>query len=137
MPTFIQLIYQKGLDYSICHAEYDLGIIGTWSSLFIATKLLDLFDTAFIILRKQNLLFLHWYHHTASLVYCWYSYKDATSTGRFFSIMNISAHAFMYPYYLFRSMRFKIPLFVMISITTFQTLQVTQSFLIFECFTKR
>lgn len=125
VPGFVDMLYTQGLDYSICEAKYDYGIIGEWSSLFVISKMVDLFDTAFIILRKQNLLFLHWYHHTASLIYSWHSFKELASTGRFFSVMNISAHALMYPYYLCRSLRFNVSKFVMISITSLQTLQVS------------
>lgn len=141
MPIFIRMLHEKGLDYSLCEAEYDFGVIGTWSSLFVISKVFDLFDTAFVILRKQNLLFLHYYHHAASLIYSWYSLKDLCSTGRIFSTMNVAAHALMYPYYLCRLLRFNIPKYVMIFITTCQTLQVlTKQIIIifwFGCFLKK
>lgn len=130
------MLIEKGVDYSICEAEYDLGIIGVWSSLFVFAKVVDLFDTVFVILRKQKLLLLHWYHHAASLVYSWYSLAGLSSTGRCFSVMNISAHALMYPYYVCRSLRFNIPTFVMIFITTLQTLQVKFTLLFNKIFNK-
>lgn len=52
----------------------------TWAFCF--SKLPELIDTVFIVLRKQPLIFLHWYHHASVLVYCWFSYQDYSSTGR-------------------------------------------------------
>lgn len=34
-----------------------------WSYMFYISKFYEFFDTLFIILRKKNLLFLHFYHH--------------------------------------------------------------------------
>ncbi len=53
----------------------------TWAFCF--SKLPELIDTVFIVLRKQPLIFLHWYHHASVLVYCWFSYQDYSSTGRY------------------------------------------------------
>lgn len=52
----------------------------TWAFCF--SKLPELVDTVFIVLRKQPLIFLHWYHHASVLIYCWFSYQDYSSTGR-------------------------------------------------------
>ena len=35
-------------------------VSGFWSSLFVLSKVPELGDTIFIILRKQQLKFLHW-----------------------------------------------------------------------------
>ena len=35
-------------------------VSGFWSSLFVLSKVPELGDTIFIILRKQQLRFLHW-----------------------------------------------------------------------------
>ena len=49
----------------------------------IFSKLPELGDTIFIVLRKQRLIFLHWYHHITVFVYCWYSYGHPVATGAF------------------------------------------------------
>jgi hypothetical protein len=59
----------------------------------------ELFDTAFIVLRKKPLIFLHWYHHITVLLYCWHAYAVRASSGLYFIAMNYSVHAIMYFYY--------------------------------------
>lgn len=65
-------------------------------------------DTLFIVLRKQKLIFLHWYHHITVLLYSWYSYKDMVAGGGWFMTMNYLVHAVMYSYYALRAAGFKV-----------------------------
>ena len=67
--------------------------------LFIFSKIPELFDTAFIVLRKKKLLFLHWYHHITVLLYCWDSYASYAAPGLWFIAMNYTVHAIMYFYF--------------------------------------
>jgi elongation of very long chain fatty acids protein 6 len=123
-PDFIYTIKNKGVEHSICSKDYAYGVTGCWAWLFILSKLPELFDTVFIVLRKQPLIFLHWYHHATVLVYCWYATRDFSSSGRWFIVMNYTIHGIMYTYYLFRAMRFKIPRWVNVFITSAQISQM-------------
>lgn len=126
LPNFVALLYHRGLDYSICEYELDYGVVGFWTTAFAMSKLIDLFDTAFVVLRKQKLLFLHWYHHAITLVFAWYLLRSFTSIGRWFVAMNFSVHSFMYTYYAFKAARFSVPKRISIFITF---LQLSQMFL--------
>lgn len=57
------------------------------------------------MLRKQKLIFLHWYHHITVLIYCWYSFSQYTAPARWFVVMNFVVHSIMYTYYAFRALR--------------------------------
>ena len=58
------------------------------------------------------------------MLYAWFSCRDFAASGRWFVIMNYSVHAVMYTYYGCRALRFKIPKWVNILITTSQLLQM-------------
>lgn len=124
LPNFIDTLTSKGVVHSVCDTEYAYGVTGFWSLMFILSKLPELVDTLFIVLRKQELIFLHWYHHATVLMYCWFSYKDYASTGQWFMTMNYLVHSLMYSYYALKAMRVRVPRCVSQLITTGQILQM-------------
>lgn len=81
-------------------------------------------DTVFIILRKQRLIFLHWYHHITVLLYSWFSYKDLVAGGGWFMTMNYVVHSIMYTYYAARAAGLRVPRPCAMLITTVQILQM-------------
>lgn len=81
-------------------------------------------DTLFIVLRKQRLLFLHWYHHITVLLYSWYSYKDHVAGGGWFMTINYTVHAFMYSYYAARAAGARVPKPFAMLITAMQIAQM-------------
>lgn len=44
-------------------------VCGFWTWLFVLSKLPELGDTIFIVLRKQPLIFLHWYDFNLFVCY--------------------------------------------------------------------
>ncbi|RDD46918.1 Elongation of very long chain fatty acids protein 6 [Trichoplax sp. H2] len=96
-----------------------------WIWLFPVSKIVELVDTSFIVLRKNRLIFLHWYHHATVLVYCWYAYGKAAGTGTWFIALNAFVHTIMYSYYALKATgQFKISKKVNLLITTLQTVQM-------------
>ncbi len=71
-------------------------VCGFWTWMFILSKVPELGDTVFIVLRKQKLIFLHWYHHVTVLLYTWYSFAGFVAPGRWFITMNYMVHSIMY-----------------------------------------
>ena len=75
---------RAGWTAALCDVSYLRGVRGKalYAFLFPLSKLPELLDTSFIVLRKTPLSFLHWYHHITVFVYCWYSYANPTSSGQ-------------------------------------------------------
>ena len=91
---------------------------------------MELFDTAFIVLRKQNLIFLHWYHHITVMWISFFSYIDLSSSCRLFMVMNYSVHSIMYTYYTLRAMRIRVPKVFAVITTSLQIIQMIFGLLI-------
>jgi elongation of very long chain fatty acids protein 6 len=125
VPEFIYIISQKGIDYSVCTETYSYGVTGYWAWLFIASKGFELLDTVFLILRKREVIFLHWYHHLTVLCYVWYSSVEFPAQSRWFATINYSIHAIMYTYYTIAALRIiRIPLAISMTITSLQIIQM-------------
>ena len=102
VPHLLYNLYAFRFEETVCNPAplmFGCGATGLWVQLFILSKIPELIDTAFIVLRKKKLIFLHWYHHFSVLLYCWHSYATESSTGLYFVAMNYSVHAIMYAYY--------------------------------------
>lgn len=105
------------------YIEHD-NVAGFWTWLFVLSKLPELGDTIFIVLRKQPLIFLHWYHHITVLMYSWFSYTEYTASARWFVVMNYCVHSLMYTYYALRALKFHPPRFISMVITALQLTQM-------------
>jgi len=94
-------LFTGGFYPSVCtHASsYGMGESGFFVALFIYSKLAELFDTLWLLLRKSPVILLHWYHHATVLLYCWHAYSVRIGTGLWFAAMNYSVHALMYFYF--------------------------------------
>lgn len=118
----IMVSLQDGFHYSACVRMVEMNL---WVFLFALSKLPELVDTYFIVLRKQKLIFLHWYHHITVFVYCWFQYCLLYPPGQWFSAMNYFVHAIMYGYYAVRaSGLYRPPIWVNIFITVLQLMQM-------------
>lgn len=71
--------------------------------VFFLTKMADLLDTVFFVLRKKTkqVTFLHVYHHTGMCMMIWVAIKFfAGGHGVFVGAVNGTVHAVMYCYYM-------------------------------------
>lgn len=106
LPHLIHLLYVIPFRDVLClphNVIYNQGPCGVWKMLFFFSKIAELMDTVFIILRKNKLLFLHWYHHLTVLMLCWYSTVHSSSVDLFVMSMNYTVHTLMYGYYFLYS----------------------------------
>ncbi|CAD7003983.1 unnamed protein product [Ceratitis capitata] len=125
-PELLHVLRHYGLFHSVCVPSYieQDRVCGFWTWLFVLSKLPELGDTIFIVLRKQPLIFLHWYHHITVLIYSWFSYTEYTSSARWFIVMNYCVHSVMYSYYALKAARFNPPRFIAMIITSLQLTQM-------------
>ena len=125
LPEFVHILNTKGFTASFCQSDYYKDSrLNWWYLLFVWSKVIELIDTLFILLRNGKLLTLHWIHHCLTLCYSWYVFSDTPATARWMVGMNFIAHSLMYTYYALKAMRISIPLVISISITLIQILQM-------------
>ncbi|KAJ8284662.1 hypothetical protein COCON_G00035120 [Conger conger] len=121
----LHVLYNSGFKQSVCDQSfYRAPVSKFWAYAFVLSKAPELGDTVFIVLRKQRLIFLHWYHHITVLLYSWYSYKDQVAGGGWFMTMNYLVHSLMYSYYAARAAGWRVPRQFAMLITTTQIVQM-------------
>ncbi|XP_032358141.1 elongation of very long chain fatty acids protein 6 [Etheostoma spectabile] len=121
----LHVLTAHGFRQSVCDISfYSAPVSKFWAYAFVLSKAPELGDTVFIILRKQRLIFLHWYHHITVLLYSWYSYKDQVAGGGWFMTMNYVVHSLMYTYYAARAAGLRVPRPCAMVITATQILQM-------------
>jgi len=127
VPHLLHNLSTMSLEENLCkdpQISFGDGACGLWVQLFIFSKIPELVDTFFIVMRKKNLIFLHWYHHVTVLLFCWHSYAFESATGLFFVGMNYSVHAIMYGYYFLMAIKQKPKWFPPVLITIAQISQM-------------
>ncbi|NXF15637.1 ELOV6 protein, partial [Rhodinocichla rosea] len=119
------LLLTKGFKRSVCSQSFYVHPVSKlWIYLFGLSKLIEMGDTLFIVLRKKKLIFLHWYHHIATLVICWYGYKFMAAGVGWNTALNLSIHFVMYLYYTVAAMGIRVPNSITMLITTSQMVQI-------------
>lgn len=115
-----------GFYHTVCNPSYVevTRVSAFWTWMFALSKVPELGDTIFIVLRKQNLIFLHWYHHITVLLFTWYSYGQHISPARWYICMNYLVHSLMYSYYAARALGFRVPKRIAMLITVSQIVQM-------------
>lgn len=126
LPMLIFSIYEYGLPYSTCKSA---GVfnphVTLWAFFFVISKVVELGDTFFIVMRKSRLMFLHWYHHITVLMFSWYCLgRMQTGIGHWFATINYVVHSVMYTYYALASCGVKLPSTVALGVTVIQLMQM-------------
>lgn len=126
-PELVHTFNKFGFQHTICNNSWTQNNQARfWIHLFVLSKLPELGDTIFLVLRKQKLIFLHVYHHASVVIFSWFVYADQVGAARWFSSMNLGIHSIMYTYYALKALPdiFKVPKWVSMFITTIQSIQM-------------
>lgn len=108
VPHLVADITEKDYMSTVCtapHLNWGSGATGLWVQLFILSKIPELIDTVWLVLKKREVIFLHWYHHITVLLYCWHAYTNEAGAGLYFVAMNYSVHAIMYGYFCMQTLK--------------------------------
>ena len=134
LPLIINNVISNGIDHQICDiTQYD-GFPGLIMFIFNITKMLEWVDTIFLVLRKKKIIFLHWFHHLVTMLYCWYSSIYSCSvdaTGTWFAGINLFVHFIMYGYYGLTSIGIKLANSFLITLLQFVQM-IVGIFIIFK-----
>ena len=93
------------MDYYLCADPFTRTRIranfvpGTALIVFIFSKIPELFDTAFLILKGKRIRLLQWYHHVTVMLFVWFALATEYAPGMWFAIMNYLVHSVMYMYF--------------------------------------
>lgn len=102
-PHVVGRLYHHGYEESVCIRNHDTSFTvlpyGRWMLIFIISKVVELGDTFFLVLRNKPVNFLHWYHHMATLLYAYVSGIMIIKTAEWIVWMNLLVHSYMYTYY--------------------------------------
>ena len=102
VPSYVSMLVEFGWKRSLCipASTYSCGGTGLYITLFIYSKIIELGDTVFIVLRGRRVSFLHAYHHVTVLLFCWHSFAIGIGgAGLLYAAVNYTIHALMYGYY--------------------------------------
>jgi len=129
LPALVAKVSSDSFYGSVCGPafEYGHGMPGFFVMCFIYSKIAEVVDTFFLLIRKSPVIFLHWYHHATVMLYCWHAFAMHTGyAGLWFATMNYFVHALMYFYYAMmqasnRTRKIAAPYAIILT-----TLQITQ-----------
>ena len=95
--------------------------------IFCYTKILEWIDTFFLVIKKRKIIFLHWFHHLITMLYCLHAINYTAYfdySGFIFTTVNLFVHAIMYFYYAIKVYKIYVPKILVNSITFIQLLQM-------------
>ncbi|MFH4973458.1 hypothetical protein AB6A40_000167 [Gnathostoma spinigerum] len=121
---FVSTLTTRPFRHSMCYSIDPSQPSAFWACAFAFSKVAELVDTFFVVMKKKPLIFLHWYHHAVVLIYSWNSACELTAAGRWFIFMNYFVHSLMYSYYAVTSYGIRLPRFLSMIVTTLQTTQM-------------
>lgn len=109
LPVMLAGWWTGGYTAMVCDLPvYQRERLTQWAVLFTWSKVAEFGDTAFLILRKRRVIALHWVHHAATCVMCFFGVHNTPAFTVQCLALNYAVHALMYAYYAGRAAGFRI-----------------------------
>src|SRR5690606_16512093 len=91
LATIFPIVRTFGAFYSICHYEVfdQMELYFFINYLF---KYYELIDTIFLLLKGKDVPFLHWFHHSMTLILCHSQLWGRTSVSWVPIVLNLLVH---------------------------------------------
>ncbi|KAF9428044.1 hypothetical protein BGZ94_003524 [Podila epigama] len=100
IENLVPILARNGFFYAICNQ-------GAWTQrlellyyLNYLVKYWELADTVFLVLKKKPLEFLHYFHHSMTMILCFVQLGGYTSVSWVPITLNLTVHVLMYYYYM-------------------------------------
>ncbi|KAF9352144.1 hypothetical protein BGX34_000161 [Mortierella sp. NVP85] len=100
IENLVPILARHGLFYAVCDD-------GAWTQrlellyyLNYLVKYWELADTVFLVLKKKPLEFLHYFHHSMTMILCFVQLGGHTSVSWVPITLNLTVHVLMYYYYM-------------------------------------
>jgi hypothetical protein len=98
LPTAFQLKFNH---------DYADSNVGKWVFYLNVSKIIEMWDVAFLVLKKKPVPFLHVYHHLFTLLFCYLCSYTRNFSGYWNASINYFVHMFMYAYLLLPKNKYK------------------------------
>nr|XP_033205402.1 elongation of very long chain fatty acids protein 6-like [Bombus vancouverensis nearcticus] len=131
-PELFFALLHHSFYHSICLPSnyFQNPVSGFWSLALVILKFIQMFDTMFIVLQKQEMTFLHVYRHLSIIIYFYFTYTETTAAMRWVSVMEYFINFCIYSYYALESMEYKVPLYLIITCRAMQILQMVTGYIL-------
>ncbi|KAM0752163.1 fatty acid elongase [Meredithblackwellia eburnea MCA 4105] len=99
LEELLPIIAKEGLFGSICNTDAWTSRMEQFYIINYYFKYAELADTAFLVLKKKPLQFLHVFHHANTALLCYVQLNGRTSVSWVPIVLNLTVHVLMYYYY--------------------------------------
>ncbi|CAM0139649.1 Fatty acyl-CoA elongase/Polyunsaturated fatty acid specific elongation enzyme [Umbelopsis sp. WA50703] len=99
IEQLLPIIVKNGVLHAVCSTEGWTQRLELLYYLNYLVKYWELADTVFLVVKKKKLEFLHYFHHSMTMVLCYTQLVGRTTVSWVPIVLNLTVHVAMYWYY--------------------------------------
>jgi hypothetical protein len=124
--------YRNGYDVCDGLEEFYAGPFGWWTWAFYLSKFYEFVDTWIVMFKGRRPIVLQVYHHIGAVIGMWLNLAGRSTMGFFFVGVNSGIHSLMYPYYALSTVKIRVPLKFVITLSQMLQFIIGLTFGIYE-----